>query len=592
MAYLQNALFNIKLQGGKTTFNQGFSKFNEIMIEFANSNILEFLPEFEQPSNAPFFEQLKFYQTFLKSNQFESMTPSIKDDREYWENVIGYAECSNPYEVFIIAQLAHFISKRLKLESIIFGIGCEDIFTRIICLINGKIEWVHEEIMEDDQENEDCFQMTLDELASLFGLLNNTFSPNNENINEVDDNIQSDVKIGSQVWMSKNLDVVNFRNGDLIPYVESAKEWKKAGKNGQPAWCYYNNDPKNGEIYGKLYNSFAVNDPRGIAPEDWTVPNHEEWEDLMIFLGGKEVAGGKMKSRANWNSPNYGELNKSGFSALPGGIRDTNGKFINLNICALFSCAKMPDENDIDDNNYDIFFQLDNTNSRVERILFYPSSFGASVRCLKLNSNISFEEEHLNDYIGNNNLEVNIGDETWMTKNLDVDRFRNGDLIPHIESDTEWEEAGKNGQPAWCYYDNDPQNGEIYGKLYNWYAVNDPRGLAPEGWHIPGEEWGKLSNFLGFANTAGGRMKSRTFWNSPNIGATNVSGFSALGGGLRNEEAEFEELGGLAVFWGSIDENYAGSKCAMTEYLHNDNTQFIFNMDEKSIGASVRCVKD
>jgi hypothetical protein len=118
----------------------------------------------------------------------------------------------------------------------------------------------------------------------------------------------------------------------------------------------------------------------------------------------------------------------------------------------------MPDENDIDDNNYDIFFQIDNTNSRVERILFYPSSFGASVRCLKLNSNISFEEEQLNDYIGNNNLEVNIGDETWMTKNRDVDRFRNGDLIPYIESDTEWEEAGKNGQPAWCYYDNDPKN--------------------------------------------------------------------------------------------------------------------------------------
>ena len=79
---------------------------------------------------------------------------------------------------------------------------------------------------------------------------------------------------------------------------------------------------------------------------------------------------------------------------------------------------------------------------------------------------------------------VRIGDQEWMTRNLDVDRFRNGDLISNIESDKEWEEAGENGQPAWCYYDNDPEYGKKYGKLYNWYAVNDPRVLAPQGWHI------------------------------------------------------------------------------------------------------------
>ena len=591
MAYLQNALFNIKLQGGKKTFNQGFSKFNEIMIEFANSNIIEFLPEFKHPSNAPFFEQLKFYQTFLKSNQFESMTPSIKDDREYWENVIGYAECSNPHEVFIIAQLAHFISKRLKLESIVFGIGCEDIFTRIIFLKNGKIERVHEEIMDDEQENEDCFQMTLDELASLFGLLNNTFSPNKENIIEVDDNIQSDVKIGSQVWMSKNLDVEKFRNGDLIPYIESNEEWEEAGKNGQPAYCYFGKNPQNGEIYGKLYNSYAVNDPRGLAPEGWNIPNHEEWNDLIIFLGGEKVAGGKLKSSANWNTPNYGELNKSGFSALPAGFRNDEGDFYDLNGGTLYHCAKKLDENNFDYNNT-LLFLISNINSKVEPILFYPPSFGASVRCLKNNTKIAPEGEHKNEDLENEILEVSIGSDIWMVKNLNVERFRNGDLIPKVESNEDWEEAGLNKQPAWCYYDNDPKNGEIYGKLYNWYAVNDPRGLAPKGWHIPGDEFENLKKFLGKDRIAGGKMKSKNFWNMPKKGTKNESGFTALGGGLRNEEAEFEELGGLAVFWSSIDENYAGSECAMTEYLYNDNTQFIFNMDEKSIGASVRCVKD
>jgi hypothetical protein len=89
---------------------------------------------------------------------------------------------------------------------------------------------------------------------------------------------------------------------------------------------------------------------------------------------------------------------------------------------------------------------------------------------------------------------VRIGDQLWMTRNLDVDRFRNGDLIPHVKSDEEWIKAGENGQPAWCYYDNDPKNGKKYGKLYNWFAVNDPRGLAPKSWHVPtDEEWTEYS---------------------------------------------------------------------------------------------------
>ena len=90
------------------------------------------------------------------------------------------------------------------------------------------------------------------------------------------------------------------------------------------------------------------------------------------------------------------------------------------------------------------------------------------------------------------------GNQEWMTRNLDVDRFRNGDLIPHAESNEEWKKAGKNGQPAWCYNDNDPENGKKYGKLYNEYAVNDSRGLATEGWHVPSDdEWTSLVEFLG-----------------------------------------------------------------------------------------------
>jgi len=80
---------------------------------------------------------------------------------------------------------------------------------------------------------------------------------------------------------------------------------------------------------------------------------------------------------------------------------------------------------------------------------------------------------------------VNIGTQTWMAKNLNVSIFANGDPIPEVKTNEEWKKAAEEKKPAWCYYENDPANGAIYGKLYNWYAVSDPRGLAPKGWHIP-----------------------------------------------------------------------------------------------------------
>ena len=92
---------------------------------------------------------------------------------------------------------------------------------------------------------------------------------------------------------------------------------------------------------------------------------------------------------------------------------------------------------------------------------------------------------------------VVIGNQTWMAENLNVGRFRNGELIPEAKTLEEWQEAIDEKKPAWCYYDNDIKKGELYGKLYNWYAVNDPRGLAPLGWHIPTiNEWNNLNNYL------------------------------------------------------------------------------------------------
>jgi len=132
--------------------------------------------------------------------------------------------------------------------------------------------------------------------------------------------VYPEVTIGTQVWMAKNLDVSTFRNGDPIPEAKTNEEWVKAGENQQPAWCYYFNNSANGAKYGKLYNWYAVNDSRGLAPTGWHVPTDEEWTILTVSLGGDEKAGAKMKSKNDWHDDGNG-TNESGFSGLPGGVR-------------------------------------------------------------------------------------------------------------------------------------------------------------------------------------------------------------------------------------------------------------------------------
>jgi uncharacterized protein (TIGR02145 family) len=114
-----------------------------------------------------------------------------------------------------------------------------------------------------------------------------------------------------------------------------------------------------------------------------------------------------------------------------------------------------------------------------------------------------------------------------MVGDLEVSKFRNGDPIYEAKSADEWYEAGINGRPVWCYYDNDIKNGEKYGKLYNWYAVNDTRGLAPNGWHIPSQkEWEILSNSLGGDKIAGNKMKDVRNWTDKEVNVTNENNFS------------------------------------------------------------------
>ena len=183
---------------------------------------------------------------------------------------------------------------------------------------------------------------------------------------------------------------------------------------------------------------------------------------------------------------------------------------------------------------------------------------------------------------------VTIGSQVWTSKNLDVTTYRNGDPIPQVTNPSEW--AGLT-TGAWCYFNNDPANGAIYGKLYNWYAVNDSRGLAPAGWHIPTDaEWTTLGASLGGDNVAGGKMKmtGTSYWSSPNTGATNSSGFSGLPGGYGGES--FGSFGNYGSFWTATE---SGVSTAWTRDLgYNYDYLYRFSLHNKRAGFSVRCIKD
>jgi len=152
---------------------------------------------------------------------------------------------------------------------------------------------------------------------------------------------KGEIKLGDQIWMVKNLDVVKFRNGDSIPEAKTNEEWLKAYEQSKPAWCYYDNDPKNGLKYGKLYNWYAVTDPRKLAPEGWEIPSQFSWQSLERFcdtsygtnidvenLEKTRFGTVELMDRKDWDTAYCKGENKSGFRGLPAGYRDSTGSFL------------------------------------------------------------------------------------------------------------------------------------------------------------------------------------------------------------------------------------------------------------------------
>ncbi|MEI7812973.1 MAG: fibrobacter succinogenes major paralogous domain-containing protein, partial [Ignavibacteria bacterium] len=178
---------------------------------------------------------------------------------------------------------------------------------------------------------------------------------------------------------------------------------------------------------------------------------------------------------------------------------------------------------------------------------------------------------------------IKIGSQIWMAKNLNTGRFRNGDIIPEARTNREWEKAGQEGKPAWCYYKNDPANGKKYGRLYNWYAVNDRRGLAPEGWHIPTEA--EYQTLITTVNNDGNALKA-VGQGDANYGG---AGTNVAGPGYRSGNGSFYNLAGYTNDWSSTVYDAA---YAYYMYLNTYDSSINRYYDYRSFGFSVRCVED
>jgi uncharacterized protein (TIGR02145 family) len=449
--------------------------------------------------------------------------------------------------------------------------------------------------------------------------------------------IENKKQIGTQMWMMENLNTDTFQNGDLIMEAKTWFEWNFANIHCQPAYCYFNNDVKNGLKYGKLYNWYAVNDSRGLAPVGWHIPSYNEWNVLFEEIGG------------------VSELNKPewGFLRLANGFREANRQRQQW-VSSLEEGFFTGGGYSIKSPSGFVFCSAQETIVFLDSLINvdYPEKIyggsggwrgdGVYVRCIQgedlksLNDEVLLNESDLIDelwqtkskinsivendtlpigFLFNNGDEVEIGEQRWMTKNLNVDCFRNGDIIPVVKTYKDWQLAGLKHQPACCFLFNDTNYGEKYGKLYNWYAVNDVRGLAPIGWHIPSKN--EIDDLFSVMKSTFGRFatwpidfrfelmsESGWYFNAPRfMPRSNRTRFSALPAGFRDNRGAFTRAGFLTFFWLATEGDiqlgnywgfnnvldwigYFGSPVNNYELFHKNNDSI------KGYGMSIRCIRD
>jgi len=225
---------------------------------------------------------------------------------------------------------------------------------------------------------------------------------------------------------------------------------------------------------------------------------------------------------------------------------------------------------------------------------YYVRAYATNIEGTFYSENVSFTTLSLlnkvEDVEGNIYKTVTIGSQVWMSENLKTTKYNDGSSIPNLTDETQWISTTKG---AYCDYGNNVSNSTVYGRLYNWYSVSDTRKLCPKGWSVPSDdEWQTLVNFLGGESYAGGKLKESgtSHWLTPNTGANNVYGFTALPAGHRDGAALYRRLGDFAIWWTATEESsliYSWRRSV--EY----NTEYVStNRNFKTLGFSVRCVKN
>lgn len=384
------------------------------------------------------------------------------------------------------------------------------------------------------------------------------------------------IKIGSQVWTQKNLNIKHYRNQDPIPYIECPQEWADT-KEG--AWCRSDEGSDDTEEDGIIYNYYVLTDPRGIAPDGWRIPTNEDWKILIDYLGGYETAGGKLKSKSGWREGYRGEdiyENAVGFDApiffpgLPSELEQRRywGKwgeyYYRDRIGSMQRISSRPSP-------YEIYY-------RASGIVIPSICSELNVAFLRCVKDVEIERKET----------IVIGPTEWMNRNLDVTHYRNGDPIPHVECPEEWANLEEG---AWCYFLNDPEIGNNYGKIYNGYALLDPRGLAPEGYRIATDKDWKEGHRLKDSSRGIYVLKDNGHWKDGIVtqfyalGARDVSG-RFYGGG---------PMGPVSYFWALMEEDISklSAIVSFNSLYILDTTHFHVSISRPiNSGHYVRVVKD
>jgi len=232
-------------------------------------------------------------------------------------------------------------------------------------------------------------------------------------------------------------------------------------------------------------------------------------------------------------------------------------------------------------------------------IMLFLVDFGLLVLlvgCKKVEDKLKIEYGTVTDIEGNSYKTVKIGTQEWMAENLRTKKYRNGETITNLSGDTTWMKITTG---AYCNYDYNNDNPSIYGRYYNWYAVNDGRNIAPTGWHVPTDiEWTILTTYLGGDNVAGLKLqesgRSTHWWFNTN--ATNESGFTAIGAGFVGDPNEAVLDGTIlgiwvyAYWWTSTENNSTEAKCRCISMNSNNIVSKYSKL--KGYGYSMRCIKD